>query len=177
MELKIDPKKVKDLRLNKSWSQEDLAEQAALSLRTIQRIELDGSASLKSRRAIADALEVEPAYLDPQVEEPIIEIDIDDEDIEDEAPNNFWKDLLAYPGPSTISSKILNPLLITLWLGMLITGGILLLATGTITVISIVSPNVPFGQVFIATLPLLIIFATCLGLYQFFRRFSSTSSH
>ena len=50
MELKVNQKKIKELRLKKSWSQEELAEKAAISLRTVQRMELDGSASLKSRR-------------------------------------------------------------------------------------------------------------------------------
>ena len=176
MELKIDPKKVKDLRLNKSWSQEELAEKAALSLRTVQRMELDGSASLKSRRAIADALEVEPAYLDPQVEEPITEIDIVDEDIEEVSANNIWKDFFAYPGPTTISNKILTPVLITLWFFVLITGGLLVVLTGTVAVLSFMSPNVLFTQVIIASLPIFVIFIVCLGLYQFFRGFKSPSA-
>jgi transcriptional regulator with XRE-family HTH domain len=54
---------VRQLRLNKSWSQEQLAEEAGVSPRTVQRVESEGVASLQSCRAIAQALGVEPADL------------------------------------------------------------------------------------------------------------------
>jgi transcriptional regulator with XRE-family HTH domain len=54
---------VRQLRLSKSWSQEQLAEEAGVSPRTVQRVEADGVASLQSCRAIATALGVEPADL------------------------------------------------------------------------------------------------------------------
>jgi transcriptional regulator with XRE-family HTH domain len=63
MDMSVDREEVRRLRLDKSWSQEKLAEEAGLSLRTVQRIEADGVASLQSCRAIARALGVQPADL------------------------------------------------------------------------------------------------------------------
>jgi transcriptional regulator with XRE-family HTH domain len=67
MEMSVDRELVRRLRLDKSWSQEKLAEEAGVSLRTIQRIEADGVASHQSCRAIAEALGVEPAELRPAI--------------------------------------------------------------------------------------------------------------
>jgi transcriptional regulator with XRE-family HTH domain len=64
MEMKIDRALIKQLRLEKSWSQELLADESGLNLRTIQRIESRGVASLQTRRAVARALGVEPAALE-----------------------------------------------------------------------------------------------------------------
>jgi transcriptional regulator with XRE-family HTH domain len=63
MDMNVDRELIRRLRLNKSWSQEKLAEQAGVSLRTVQRIEADGVASHQSCRAIAQALGVQPAEL------------------------------------------------------------------------------------------------------------------
>ena len=177
MELKVDQKKIRELRLNKSWSQEELAEKAAVSLRTVQRMELDGSASLKTRRAVDDVLKVEPAFLDPQLAEQTDEVEGHDRVTPKATKKGFWTDLFAYPGPTSMSSKIRTPLLITLWLGMMITGGLLMLATVTLTIISILNPNIPFGQILVASMPLFFIFVICLGLYRFFKGFSSPSSN
>ena len=57
-ELKLNPAGVRKLRESKSWTQEHLATAAGVSLRTIQRMEADGSASAESRLAIAAALGV-----------------------------------------------------------------------------------------------------------------------
>jgi transcriptional regulator with XRE-family HTH domain len=57
-EVKLNPAGVKKLRESKSWTQEHLASAAGVSLRTIQRIESEGSASAESRLAIAAALGV-----------------------------------------------------------------------------------------------------------------------
>jgi transcriptional regulator with XRE-family HTH domain len=63
MDMSVDRELIRRLRLNKSWSQEKLAEEAGVSLRTVQRIEADGTASHQSCRAIAHALGVQPAEL------------------------------------------------------------------------------------------------------------------
>ncbi|SQC91675.1 transcriptional regulator, y4mF family [Cedecea neteri] len=46
---------IKALRLSRAWSQEQLAELSSLSVRTIQRIENGGQASLETMSAIAAA--------------------------------------------------------------------------------------------------------------------------
>jgi transcriptional regulator with XRE-family HTH domain len=63
MNMNVDRDLVRRLRLNKSWSQETLADEAGVSLRTVQRIEADGVASHQSCRAIAKALDIQPAEL------------------------------------------------------------------------------------------------------------------
>jgi transcriptional regulator with XRE-family HTH domain len=52
------------LRHRKSWSQEELAIASGLNLRTIQRIEAEGAASLQSKKALAAAFDVEITELD-----------------------------------------------------------------------------------------------------------------
>jgi transcriptional regulator with XRE-family HTH domain len=47
------------LRKQRSWSQDELAVAAGLNLRTVQRIERSGSASLQSRKALAAALNID----------------------------------------------------------------------------------------------------------------------
>ena len=55
--------RVRELRLQRGWSQEQLAERCGLSVRTIQRIERGGEPGLASAEALARVLEVEPAAL------------------------------------------------------------------------------------------------------------------
>src|SRR5688572_802888 len=62
--MRINAQFVVALRKRKSWSQEELATAAGLNLRTIQRIESDGVASLQSRKALAAAFDVEIAELE-----------------------------------------------------------------------------------------------------------------
>ena len=57
--MKINPQLVITLRNRNSWSQEELATASGLNLRTIQRIESDGVASLQSRKALASAFNIE----------------------------------------------------------------------------------------------------------------------
>jgi transcriptional regulator with XRE-family HTH domain len=54
--MKINATIVSDLRKQHSWSQDELATAAGLNLRTVQRIENEGTASLQSAKAIASAL-------------------------------------------------------------------------------------------------------------------------
>jgi transcriptional regulator with XRE-family HTH domain len=58
---------LKKLRNKKNWSQEQLAEIAGLSVRTIQRIEAGGKASLESLTALASVLEVDTSTLEQEV--------------------------------------------------------------------------------------------------------------
>lgn len=50
---------IKKLRLQRAWSQEQLAECSGLSVRTIQRLENGGQMSLESRKSIAAAFDID----------------------------------------------------------------------------------------------------------------------
>jgi DNA-binding XRE family transcriptional regulator len=65
-QMAIDSTVVKKLRDERSWSQEHLAAVADLSLRTIQRVESEGSGSLETRMALASAFNVTPGSLLPR---------------------------------------------------------------------------------------------------------------
>jgi transcriptional regulator with XRE-family HTH domain len=62
--MKINAESVLRARKNRCWSQEELAIAAGLSLRTVQRIENEFSASLQSKKALASALEIDIHELD-----------------------------------------------------------------------------------------------------------------
>lgn len=66
--MQINTQLVLALRKKRSWSQEELATASGLNLRTIQRIESDGVASLQSRKALAAAFDVDVDELDIHVE-------------------------------------------------------------------------------------------------------------
>ena len=68
MEMKLLGTRIKELRLKRSWSQEKLAEEAGLNPRTVQRAEAEGSASLRTRLQLAEALQVLPEELDAEPE-------------------------------------------------------------------------------------------------------------
>ena len=70
MNMKINTDFLKSLRQEKGWSQEQLATVTALSLRTIQRIEADGSCSLESRNALASVFELHGADLEKGLVSP-----------------------------------------------------------------------------------------------------------
>jgi transcriptional regulator with XRE-family HTH domain len=55
--MKVNTTQVSTLRKRRSWSQDELATAAGLNLRTVQRIESEGTASLQSMKALAAALE------------------------------------------------------------------------------------------------------------------------
>jgi len=63
MEIMINAELIKELRKQRSWSQDQLASIAGLSLRTVQRIEKDGICSLDSSQTIASAFELNAAAL------------------------------------------------------------------------------------------------------------------
>jgi DNA-binding XRE family transcriptional regulator len=62
--MKIDIDRVRELRRERAMSQEELAGATGLCLRTIQRIETDGIASLESKKALASVFQVELETLD-----------------------------------------------------------------------------------------------------------------
>ena len=81
MEMKINIELLKKLRHEKAWSQDQLADISGLSLRTIQRIEKNGNASLESKKAIASAFEIKAVELD---------INENSSAIVDEETDNFY---------------------------------------------------------------------------------------
>lgn len=62
--MKIKSDLIIQLRKDRSWTQEELAGAAGLNLRTIQRIEKNGTASLHSKKALAAALHIDVHDLD-----------------------------------------------------------------------------------------------------------------
>ena len=56
--MNVKPGSIIRFRKNHNWSQDELAIAAGLNLRTMQRIENEGSASLASVKALAAALDV-----------------------------------------------------------------------------------------------------------------------
>ena len=63
MYMQINNKVLIALRKKRAWSQSELAEVAGLSLRTVQRIEKTGTASLESVKAFAAVFELAPESL------------------------------------------------------------------------------------------------------------------
>jgi len=61
--MKISTNRLKYLRAENGWSQEQLAEISSVSQRTIQRIEKDGNCSPETQMALASALNISPAEL------------------------------------------------------------------------------------------------------------------
>ncbi|MBS3796459.1 helix-turn-helix transcriptional regulator [Pseudoalteromonas sp. BDTF-M6] len=59
MKMKVNVQVIKTLRDSRCYSQEQLAEMSGLSLRTVQRIEAKGVASLESIKSIAAALDID----------------------------------------------------------------------------------------------------------------------
>jgi transcriptional regulator with XRE-family HTH domain len=62
----IDANRIRSERERRAWSQEHLAEVAALSLRTVQRIESSGAASFETAKALASVFELDVAMLASQ---------------------------------------------------------------------------------------------------------------
>ncbi|ASD66595.1 helix-turn-helix transcriptional regulator [Pseudoalteromonas piscicida] len=58
MEMQINKQLIKLKRVERAWSQSELAQVSGLSLRTIQRIEKSGAASLESIKALAAVYEL-----------------------------------------------------------------------------------------------------------------------
>lgn len=63
MTMKLEGDAVRGLRERRGWSQQQLAEVAGLSVRTVQRLETAGIAAGETRMAVAAALDVAPEDL------------------------------------------------------------------------------------------------------------------
>jgi transcriptional regulator with XRE-family HTH domain len=55
----LNSTKIRETRTSKGWTQQQLAEISDLSLRTIQRVEVQGLGSLETSKSLAAAFEVE----------------------------------------------------------------------------------------------------------------------
>lgn len=62
-DVKLNKSKIQKLRDIKCWSQEELAAASGLSVRTIQRVEKTGIASLETTKALAAVFSVTPDHL------------------------------------------------------------------------------------------------------------------
>ena len=69
--MKINAELVIALRAKRAWSQEELSIASGLNLRTIQRIEKEGSVSLQSKKALASVFAIDIHDLD-SVEKPSV---------------------------------------------------------------------------------------------------------
>ena len=56
---------VRKLRLQRGWTQEQLAEMAGLSVRSVQRMERGQNCSLETLKCLAAVFEVDPSALQP----------------------------------------------------------------------------------------------------------------
>jgi transcriptional regulator with XRE-family HTH domain len=64
--MSLNPETIRNLRKKANWSQEELATASGLSIRTVQRVETDGSAALETQKALAAAFGVLPQDLEPK---------------------------------------------------------------------------------------------------------------
>ncbi len=71
MDMKINKSQLRREREQRAWTQSHLAEVANLSMRTVQRIERTGDASMESASALASALNLELAVL---IETPVVAV-------------------------------------------------------------------------------------------------------
>ncbi|WP_340678988.1 helix-turn-helix transcriptional regulator [Paraglaciecola sp.] len=62
-DVKLNKDKIQKLRAIKCWSQDELATASGLSIRTIQRVEKSGTASLETTKALASVFVVSPDEL------------------------------------------------------------------------------------------------------------------
>ena len=108
--MRIDATKIVDLRNDKGWTQQHLADACALSLRTIQRVEKEGMASSETVLALCSVLEVERKTIESSFHAEQKRLS---QDAPERAPS--WIDAL--------------PMLITLLLGMAIGIGLTLWLT------------------------------------------------
>ena len=61
--MQLNPKTIKQLRDDKNWTQQSLADACGLSLRTIQRVEKEGVASRETMMSLCAVFEVKQSSL------------------------------------------------------------------------------------------------------------------
>jgi len=90
--------KVKEYRLARAWSQEQLAEMAALSVRTVQRIENQEQPSLETLSALAAVFEVSVTELSGSGENDVdeaLDLRINEARQQLDAESGFYRSLLT----------------------------------------------------------------------------------
>ncbi len=56
--MQLNPQLIKQLRTDRGWTQQQLADICTISLRTVQRVELQGLGSLETCKALATAFSI-----------------------------------------------------------------------------------------------------------------------
>lgn len=79
--MKIDGNKVRTLRESRAWSQEQLATASGLSVRTVQRAEVESSASRETRVCLAAAFGIDHNELNPTAQPAVQRPAVDDTDL------------------------------------------------------------------------------------------------
>tara|TARA_R110000787_G_scaffold70646_15_gene157120 strand:- start:12375 stop:12827 length:453 start_codon:yes stop_codon:yes gene_type:complete len=97
----INLRDVKKMRIERHWSQEQLAEMSGLSIRTIQRIETGENAGLESLKSLAAVFEV-----------TLVDSDKNKEQEEIEKGEKYLKDLKGFYKLLAIAGLSLSPIVI-----------------------------------------------------------------
>lgn len=61
--MEVNAQKIRDLRTQKSWTQQHLADVCGISLRTVQRVERYGNASNETLMSLASVFEIQQSAL------------------------------------------------------------------------------------------------------------------
>jgi transcriptional regulator with XRE-family HTH domain len=102
----VSSETIKALREAKAWSQAHLAEAAGVSLRTVQRMEAEGTASAETRLAVAAALDVPVDALN-RPESPVAASNVEDDLAHD----------TAGPVLPVMFATVAAGILFSMWLG------------------------------------------------------------
>jgi len=104
--------KVKALRLKKAWSQEQLAEIASLSVRTVQRTEKGQNPGLETLSALASAFDVSVSELSEETGDAVNALDkrISDARVQVAREMQFWR-ILATALLTCTAMMVINCLL------------------------------------------------------------------
>lgn len=103
--MQLNPQLIKQLRTDRGWTQQQLAEICAISLRTVQRVELQGLGSLETCKALATAFSVPREQLLEQAQ-----AETGGAKVITETNNGFWVVLAFIIGIAAGSG-------LTFWLG------------------------------------------------------------
>jgi transcriptional regulator with XRE-family HTH domain len=100
--MEINQHKVKTLRTDRGWTQQQLADICALSMRTIQRVEVHGLASYETVNALAAAFQINRAELFKFT----LDVDIGLPPLTPTAPELHWPQLLLLFGAGVLTGAV-----------------------------------------------------------------------